>query len=350
MADYVGLGPFVLSEYVSGSHLLARANPTYALGRPKIDEVEVRFIPDPNTIAANLLAGSVDLTLNNRIAIDWGVQLRDRWTDGHLEPVYAGNWLAMYPQFLDPNPALLLDLRFREALTRAIDRQELSDTLLASMSSVAHGLIEPNQPECGAVAASVVKYDYDPRRAVQILDGIGLSKGPDGLYRDLAGQPLAVELRTRAGNDLEEKALASTSDYWKQAGIGSTQLIFGAQQANDRAFRSLHPAYEVTRQPDGADGLARFVSSEIPTAANNFLGLNRMRYANSELDGLISKFFTTIPVDQRNQYLAQAVNVISREMVVLSIAYVVDSGMIANRVTGVTARIPAWNAHEWDVR
>jgi hypothetical protein len=55
-------------------------------------------------------------------------------------------------------------------------------------------------------------------------------------------------------------------------------------------------------------------------------------------------------MEQRNQYLGQAVHIISREMVVLSIAYVVDSGMIANRVSGVTARIPAWNAHEWDVR
>src|SRR5207244_4750088 len=61
--DFVGLGPYKVREWVAGSHLVLVANDSYPLGRPRIDEVEVKFIPDPNTLAANILADVVDLTM-----------------------------------------------------------------------------------------------------------------------------------------------------------------------------------------------------------------------------------------------------------------------------------------------
>jgi len=348
-SGFVGLGPFTLTEFVAGSHFVARANDRYALGRPKIDEIEVDFIPDPNTIAANLLAGSVDLTMNDRLDIDWGVQLRDKWTAGHMEPTHDGGVVGLFPQFINPSPALVADVNFREALMRAIDRQQLSDSIMDGMAPVAHSLIEPGDPDYAAVDPSVVKFDYDPRRAMQILDGLGLSKGADGVYRDASGQPLALELRSRAGDDLQEKILPSVADYWKQVGVGSSQLVFGAQQANDREFRATHPAFEVVRQPDGGGVLTNYLSAGTPTAENGYRGNNRTRYSNPDLDGLIKRFVTTIPLGERRQILAQAIGVMTRNIVFIPLDYIVDATMIANRISGVGAQNPAWNAHEWDV-
>jgi peptide/nickel transport system substrate-binding protein len=55
--EFIGLGPYRIKQWLIGSSLLLSANHAYVLGRPKIDEIEVRFIPDANAIAANVLSG-----------------------------------------------------------------------------------------------------------------------------------------------------------------------------------------------------------------------------------------------------------------------------------------------------
>src|SRR5205814_1538742 len=48
--EFVGTGPFRIGEWVRGSHVRLSANDRYILGRPKLDEIEMRFIPDDNTL------------------------------------------------------------------------------------------------------------------------------------------------------------------------------------------------------------------------------------------------------------------------------------------------------------
>jgi peptide/nickel transport system substrate-binding protein len=68
--EFVGVGPFQLKQWVEGSHVTLTANERYVLGRPRIDEVEVRYIPDANTIVANLLSGALDLTMGRGISLE----------------------------------------------------------------------------------------------------------------------------------------------------------------------------------------------------------------------------------------------------------------------------------------
>ena len=58
--EFVGTGPFTLRDWVRNSHLVLGAFGDYALGRPQLDELEVRFFLDPNVVVANVLAGSVE--------------------------------------------------------------------------------------------------------------------------------------------------------------------------------------------------------------------------------------------------------------------------------------------------
>src|SRR5207245_5741060 len=67
-SEYVGLGPYRLKEWAMGSYLLLSANDHYVLGRPKIDELEVRFILDANTVAASILAGAVQATIGTGLS------------------------------------------------------------------------------------------------------------------------------------------------------------------------------------------------------------------------------------------------------------------------------------------
>src|SRR5205823_13446908 len=114
------------------------------LGRPKIDEIEVRFIMDATAIVANVLAGAVDVTLGRGVSLEQAIQARDQWTgQGRIE-VSLMSWTALFPQFLDPNPPLVANAVFRRALLHALDRQELSDTLQGGFSPFADTMFSPN--------------------------------------------------------------------------------------------------------------------------------------------------------------------------------------------------------------
>ena len=66
----MGLGPYQVKSWDRGSSIVAVANESYVLGRPKIDEIEIRTIPDANAIMASLLAGAVDLTIGRSLSLD----------------------------------------------------------------------------------------------------------------------------------------------------------------------------------------------------------------------------------------------------------------------------------------
>src|SRR5205814_1297943 len=82
--EYVGAGPYRVREWLPDSHVMLEAFADYALGRPKVQELEVKFIPDPNTLMANVLAGSVEVTLGRGLDYDQGLQLEERWKTGAI--------------------------------------------------------------------------------------------------------------------------------------------------------------------------------------------------------------------------------------------------------------------------
>ena len=134
--QYVGAGPYELREWIRASRVSFAANDRYVLGRPKIDQIELRVIPDPNTLVANVLAGELDATLGKTLSLEQALEVQRQWRNGRMEVAQA-NPLQIHPQFLDPDPAVIGDVRFRRALYQRVDRRQLVDALLAGQSMVA---------------------------------------------------------------------------------------------------------------------------------------------------------------------------------------------------------------------
>src|SRR5205823_506621 len=107
-------GPFKVKEWVPATFAVVEAFPDYVLGRPKIDEIEIKFVLDSNTLLANVLAGAIDLTASRAVSIEQGVTARDRWQGGHMGTSAEG-WTMMYPQLSHPVPSALGDPQFRKA-------------------------------------------------------------------------------------------------------------------------------------------------------------------------------------------------------------------------------------------
>jgi peptide/nickel transport system substrate-binding protein len=344
--EYVGTGAYKLREFVRGSHLITEANERFVLGRPKIDEIEVRFHPDGNALAAGILAGVVDLTLygSGTLNLDQALQVRDQRWDGKLIPVLSSS-IGVFPQFLNPSPQVITEVPFRRALLHAIDRQPLVDSLQAGLSTIAHTLYIPLHPEFKDIAHRMVKYDFDPRRATQLIEGLGYTRGPDGVMRDGSGQRLNLELRATNSHETNEQSVLIVADDWRKVGVGVDMVVIPPQRNQDREYRQTRTAFELAGQPDD---IYRLHSREIPTPETRFVGDNRPRYSNPQLDVLIDRFYMTIPRAERVDVLGQYINHITDQLPVMAFFYTVGPLMVSNRLRNVTSN-PTWNPHEWDV-
>jgi peptide/nickel transport system substrate-binding protein len=238
----------------------------------------------------------------------------------------------------------------------ALDRQQMVDTLLYGLGTVVHSFMAPNQPQYRDLEARVMRYDYDPRRAAQLIEGLGYTKGPDGFFRDASGQRLAVELRTTAVNQLQLSTQAAIADSWQQMGVGVDQVVVPTQRQNDFEYRATYPAFEIlVGTPNDLDGIGGFHSSKARLPENNFVGSTHSRYMNPELDGYIDRYFVTIPTQERMQTLGNIMSHMAENVVVMPLFYTPGPVVIANRITGAGATkapetSPLWNVHSWDVK
>jgi len=347
--DYIGTGPFRLRELVLGSHVTLDANNSFVLGRPKLDSIDVRFIPDPSTLATNVLAGGIDLTLGDRLPIEWTTQVRDQWTAGRMATSPPTTAINLYPQFIDPTPPVLANAQFRKALQLAIDREQLVDTIALGQTQIAHATISQADTLWSAIEPSIITYGYDPLQAGQILAGLGYVRGNDGTLRDSGGQPLSIEIRSTVTDDAQMKTMAATAAFWQQLGITVNQVAVPQQQESDREYRATRPAFEDVRQPGGWQELPRLYGPNAPTAANDYTGINRSRYQNPEFDALIDQFFATISVDQRIDVLRQIMHIETDQLPILGLYWDPALLLVSNRLANVQSSGEVWDAQLWDV-
>ncbi len=353
--DFIGAGPYRVREWVTDSYAVLQAYDHYALGRPKIDEIEVRFIPDPQTLMANILAG-VDMSMGRALSVDQATRVGEQWHEGRVSTRPYG-WVTVNPQFINPGLPVLADVRFRRALLQGIDRQQLADTLMAGKAPIAHSYVNPATPDYALVEPSVVTYAYDPRIATQTLAEIGYAKGADGPLRDASGRPLILEIRYPIQNDIHAKMTASVADYWQQLGVTMEQVSIPIPRMQDQEYVATYPNFHLVENAIDTTvrNAMRFHSTSTPLPENRFRATgNYSRYIHPELDAALEAYVTTIPRAERMQALAATARHQSENLSTLPLIHAVTPTVVHNRVQNITGKSTrgseTWNAHEWDVR
>jgi len=308
------------------------------------------FVGDFSVMVANILAGAVEVTLGRGLSLEQGMEASARWREGRMEYALT-NITALFPQFVNATPSVVSDVSFRRVVVHALDRQQLSDVLQAGVSPVSHNPLVPNSPEALATEGNAVRYDYDPQRAAQLIGGLGYTRGTDGLFRDAAGQLLAVKIQT-TNDDLREKMLPVIGDFWRQAGVTMEPVMIARRLSSDRQIRAEFASFDLTRQPND---LTRYHSSQVPLLENSYRGSNRTRYRSADLDALIDRYTVTVPKDERNRVLGQMVHHVTDQLVIIGIFFIAEPALISNRITNVTSikgdeALNTWNVHAWDLR
>lgn len=177
----VGTGPYKVVSVVPGQHFVLEKNENYhdsPKGQPEITNIDIRTIPDVNTQMAELFSGSLDLI--------WQVPADQAEKLAEMDKFAVKNESTMRVGYLSMDAAgrsgetPFTDIRVRQAVNHAINRQELVDALLKGKSKVVWTPCFPSQFGCVEDAAAT--YEYDPEKAKALLAEAGY---PDGFTTEL---------------------------------------------------------------------------------------------------------------------------------------------------------------------
>lgn len=178
----VGTGPYRVTEQQPGRQVRLERNDRYFAQAPRtkpaIRRIDIRFLPDPNTQIAELLAGGLDWIWQVSPDQVQGIGAHPRLTITSAETMRVA-YLRVHRNAASPAPALG-DRRVRQAILHAIDRETLAQQLVGPGSRVLHAACFPTQ--FGCVSSGIPQYPYDPERARALLAEAGY---PDGFDIDL---------------------------------------------------------------------------------------------------------------------------------------------------------------------
>ena len=299
----IGAGPYRLAKWDAGSMLTLTASDTYFEGRPNLDEVVYRIIPDPSTMFLELKAGKLDM-------MSLSPQQYLRQTQG---PQWERDWrkyryLSFSYTFLGFNleHPFFKDVRVRRAISMAIDRQSLIDGVLLGQGVPTVG---PYKPGTWAYNDKLTPVRQDVDEARRLLDEAGWKKNKDGLLeRD--GKPFLFTILVNQGNDSHIKAAIIIQSQLKALGITVhirtvEWAAFIKEFVNKGHFDAIILAWTITLDPDIYDV---WHSSRAKPGGLNFTG-----YRNAEVDELLVEARSMTDQDRRKELYDRVQEILDAE-------------------------------------
>jgi peptide/nickel transport system substrate-binding protein len=173
----VGSGPYRVTEHAFGKYVRLERNPDYfkdgPKGAPKIEKVEIRFIPDRQTQVAETMSGGVDMIMS--VPFDQADQMK---AVPHLQVVSGETMRIAFLNLntMENSPSQpLRDVRVRQAIAHAIDRDAMVKQIVGAGARVLHSQCFPSQ--FGCTDEGVPRYAYDPAKAKKLLAEAGFPNG-----------------------------------------------------------------------------------------------------------------------------------------------------------------------------
>lgn len=273
----VGTGPYRFVEWKRGQHIVLKRNAEYWGTPPAIDAVTYRFVEEPGTRLAGLMAGEFDVITN-------------------LLPEFTGQ----VPQAIHilglEHPIIILnadggptqDIRVRQALNYAVDKEALAEGLFEGYAQVAQGQLL--SPSFFGYNPDVKAYPYDPDKAKALL-------------KEAGAEGATVELIGTAGRWLKDRELVeAVAAYWEAVGIKAAVRIFEFNEYLNRLF---------DRKTRG-DGIFVVASNELLDADKSFSAYYKAggigsSNTDARLAGLIDAARTETDTEKRRSLYAEAV-------------------------------------------
>lgn len=276
----IGSGPFKFSEWARGRELtLLRNDKYFKKDQPFVDRIVTRFIPEAAARVRALEAGEVDYVAYFDLPPSMVASLQKNKkvtvaSKGHEA------WGSIVELMMNLDRAPYNDVRVRQAVTHAIDRNFIIDKANYGLSKIATGPI--SSQIAWAYTPDTKQYPYNIAEANRLLDEAGLKKDGSGI-RFKAG---IVVTRTIEANVKTAQIIA---EQLKQVGIAAEVLSMDDATSSETVYKKREFdmfIQSLTTGPDPAMGMQRqYISNNIrPIPFTNGIG-----YRNPKVDDLLNK-------------------------------------------------------------
>jgi ABC-type transport system substrate-binding protein len=323
-AHPVGSGPFRFVSAELDKEVVLERNDQYWGEKPHLQRVLLTVVPDTTTRALELRKGSADVTPTNSLTSDMVLALSH---EPNLKIEHAPGTVLAYLAFNLRDP-ILKDVRVRQALAYAIDRQPLIHYLWRDLARPANSVLPP---ESWAYDGGTKSYEYDPERARQILDAAG--------YRAKDGVRFHLTMKTSTEESSRLMA-AVFQQQLREVGIALDIRTFEFATFFSDVTRGEFQMYSLrwiggNEDPDIFDLV--FDSSRFPPN-----GGNRGFYFNPRVDSLIDQGRRELDQGKRKQVYAELQETLAQDLPYIDLWYFDNVVVHSKRLENVTLS-PAGN-------
>jgi peptide/nickel transport system substrate-binding protein len=306
----IGTGSYKLKEFKTAQDIELIANENYFEGKPKIDKILYQFLPDPNTSFLYLKQKKLDIGGLTPIQIDRQIDddFRNKFTIIQ-KPSFAYTYLGF-----NLNNEKFKDLRIRQALSLAIDRQELVDILFFGYGKICNG---PFLPDSFAYNEKIKPITQNIEKAKELLKEAGYDKN----------NPFTFEVVTNTGNDTRINTAQILQYQLEKAGVKMTIRVMEWQAflntvVHPKKFDAVILGWSLGLMPD-AYPLWHSSSDKLG-------GFNLVSYKNDKVDKLIEDGINTINRDELGKIYKEIFKIISDDLPYLFL-YIPDGITVVNK-------------------
>jgi peptide/nickel transport system substrate-binding protein len=322
----IGTGPYIFKEWVAGQKIVLVSNPDYFEGRPYIDGQITRIIPDTATMFLELRAQN--LGLMGLTPLQYTRQTENNLFRNNFNKYRYLSFAYTYLGYNLKNP-LFTDKRVRQAISYAINKDEIISGVLLGLGKPATG---PYKPGSWAYNDKVQNYNYNPQKARELLREAGWTKlNSDGVL-EKDGKPFVFEIVTNQGNETRQKCAEIIQRQLADIGITVKIRIlewsaFVTNFINKRRFDAVILGWTIPLDPDAYDV---WHSSKTKPEELNFISYN-----NPEADEMLVKGRSTFDQKERKKYYDRFQEILAEDQP-YTFLYVPDALVIThNRFRGI---------------
>ncbi|WP_298472390.1 ABC transporter substrate-binding protein [uncultured Psychrobacillus sp.] len=283
----VGTGPFILTEYVTNQHYKLKANNDYFMGQPTVANLTLPIISDATAMFNSLKSGEVDVSSRPVPA-----ELISTFINDNNFKLAEASALSIVQFNLNYGIEPYDNPEFREAMSLAIDRQAIVDTILLGQGQAGtKGYPHPASPWTNPDLST----PYDLKQAKEKFAALGYKDtNGDGLLETADGEVLTTTIKVSSGEPIFVRTAELMAEHFTtNVGI---QMNVQALDATTFAAHSSEKNYQATISLIGPHGVAdpdQFIMSH----RSGYLWTKEVAYP--EMDALISDWMAATDIESR---------------------------------------------------
>ncbi|RWL46073.1 ABC transporter substrate-binding protein, partial [Mesorhizobium sp.] len=328
----VGTGPFKFAEYKAGQYYRLTRNDAYwGKDEPYLDEIVYQVLPDRTSAAAALEAEEIQLAAFSAVPL---ADLDRISKVPGLKVITKGYEGLTYQLVVEINHRRkeLADLKVRQAIAHAIDKDFVVKTIFLGYAATATGPVPKSDPQF--YTADVPTYPFDVAKANALLDEAGYKRADDGKRFALKLLPAPYFNETKQFGDYLRQALAAI-------GIDA-EIVNNDSAAHIKAVYTDH-AFDLAVGPpvfrgDPAISTTILVQSGIPDGVPFS---NQGGYKNADLDALIVKASETLDTLARTGLYKEFQKKVAADLPLINVAEW-SFISVARDTVGNIANNPRW--------